>query len=107
MCELLERILAIVQLHLHDSQPDARHNYTVRLHFAEIYWTAAGQRVFNVSINGSQVLSNFDIFGTAGGKDIAVVKQFITLANSSGKIIIHFTTVKDNAKISGIEILAN
>ncbi|PYX88415.1 MAG: hypothetical protein DMG67_17195, partial [Acidobacteria bacterium] len=25
-----------------------------------------GQRVFNVTINGSNVLSNFDIFATAG-----------------------------------------
>ena len=40
--------------------------YTVRLHFAETYWTAAGQRVFNVSINGQQVLSNFDIIASAG-----------------------------------------
>ena len=39
--------------------------YTVRLHFAETYWTASGQRIFNVKINGSQVLTNFDIFATA------------------------------------------
>ena len=30
--------------------------YKVRLHFAETYWTAAGVRRFNVSINGTQVL---------------------------------------------------
>jgi hypothetical protein len=29
-------------------------NYTVRLHFAEEYWTAAGSRVFNVVINGTE-----------------------------------------------------
>ena len=50
-------------------------SYAVRLHFAEIYWNAAGQRVFNVALNGSPVLSNFDIFAAAGGKDIAVVRQ--------------------------------
>ena len=80
--------------------------YAVRLHFAEIYWSAAGQRVFNVAINGSPVLSNFDIFATAGGKDIAVVKQFTAAADSSGKITIRFTTVTDNAKVGGIEVLA-
>ena len=80
--------------------------YAVRLHFAEIYWSAAGQRVFNVAINGSPVLSNFDIFATAGGKDIAVVTQFPAAADSSGKITIRFTTVTDNAKVSGIEVLA-
>lgn len=40
--------------------------YAVRLHFAELTWTAAGQRVFNVAINGTTVLSDFDIFATAG-----------------------------------------
>jgi hypothetical protein len=45
--------------------------YTVRLSFAELWWTAAGQRVFNVSINGAKVLSNFDIFATAGGRNKA------------------------------------
>jgi hypothetical protein len=29
----------------------ANGSYTVRLHFAETYWTAAGQRIFNVSLN--------------------------------------------------------
>ena len=43
--------------------------YTLRLHFAEIYWTAAGQRLFNVKVNGAQVLTNFDVFAAAGGKN--------------------------------------
>ncbi|MBA3826570.1 MAG: glucosylceramidase [Ktedonobacterales bacterium] len=34
--------------------------YAVRLHFDEIYWTSSGQRLFNLTINGSQVLTNFD-----------------------------------------------
>ena len=79
----------------------------VRLHFAEIFWELAlGQPRFNVSINGTPVLSNFDIFATAGGKDKAIVEQFTTTADSSGQITIQFTTVKDNAKLSGLEILA-
>ncbi|HEY7414406.1 MAG TPA: malectin domain-containing carbohydrate-binding protein, partial [Ktedonobacteraceae bacterium] len=79
--------------------------YTVRLHFAEEYWTAAGQRTFNVSINGTQVLTNFDIFATAGAEFKAVVEQFSATANSSGTVTIQFATVKDNAQINGIEIL--
>jgi hypothetical protein len=78
--------------------------YTVRLHFAEIYWTRAGQRVFNVGINGAAVLSNFDIFGAVGAADKAVIEQFTATANSSGQIVIQFTTVKDNAKVSGIDV---
>ncbi len=79
-------------------------SYTVRLHFAETYWTAAGQRIFNVSINGQQVLSNFDIVASAGAANKATVQQFTATADSSGKITIQFTTVKDNAQVNGIEI---
>jgi hypothetical protein len=82
-------------------------SYTVRLHFAETYWTAAGKRTFNVSINGSQVLTNFDIYATAGGANIAVIEQFNATASSSGSIAIQFTTVVDNAQVNGIEVLAS
>ena len=79
-------------------------SYVVRLHFAEFYWTQAGQRVFNVSINGTQVLTNFDVLAAAGGQDIAVVEQFAATANAQGQIVVQFTTVKDNAEVNGIEI---
>jgi hypothetical protein len=79
-------------------------SYTVKLDFAETYWTAAGSRTFNVLINGTQVLSNFDIFATAGGEFKAVAEPFTAAANSTGKITIQFVTVKDNAQVNGIEI---
>jgi outer membrane protein assembly factor BamB len=79
-------------------------SHTVRLHFAETFFTAAGKRVFNVSINGTQVLTNFDIFATAGGENIANIQQFTATANASGQIVITFTSVTNNALISGIEI---
>ena len=81
-------------------------SYTVRLHFAEEYWTTAGSRTFNVIINGNQVLTNFDILATAGAEYKAVVEQFTATADSTGKITIQFTTVKDNAQVNGIEILS-
>ena len=80
--------------------------YTVRLHFAEIWWNSAGQRIFNVSINGTQVLSKFDIYAAAGGKFIAIVEAFNATA-VNGQIAITYTTIKDNAKSSGIEIISN
>lgn len=79
-------------------------NYTVTLQFAETYWTAAGKRVFNVSINGRQVLTNFDIYASAGGANKAVAKSFTAMANSSGVVTIQFTTVTDNAQINGIQL---
>jgi len=44
----------------------AGNSYLVRLHFVELSFTAAGQRTFNVAINGTSVLANFDIFANAG-----------------------------------------
>ena len=81
--------------------------YTVRLHFAELYQTATGKRVFNVGINGTTVLSNFDIYATAGTNYKAVVREFAATANTSGQIVINLTSVTDNATIEGIEILTS
>ena len=81
-------------------------SYTIRLHFAEEYWTAAGSRIFNVSIDGTQVLTNFDILATAGGEYKAVVEQFTEVAPTTGTFTIQFATVKDNAQVNGIEILS-
>jgi hypothetical protein len=81
-------------------------SYNVRLHFAEVYYNAAGQRKFNVSINGTQALSQFDIYASAGGQDVAIVREFTATANSSGKIIIQFATGSaDLPKCSGIEVI--
>jgi chitodextrinase len=79
-------------------------SHTVRLHFAETYFSNPGARTFNVSINGTQVLKAFDIYAAAGGKNIANIQQFTENANSSGQYVIMFTSVVNNALVSGIEI---
>jgi hypothetical protein len=79
--------------------------YTVRLHFAEFHWTGPGKRKFNVSINGVQVLTDFDIFAAAGGMNKAIVEEFNITANKNGLIIIQYANGSvENAKSSGIEI---
>ncbi|MBK7366570.1 MAG: hypothetical protein IPJ04_01355 [Candidatus Eisenbacteria bacterium] len=42
--------------------------HRLRLYFAETYSgiTAAGQRVFDVEVEGETVLSNFDVFAQVG-----------------------------------------
>src|ERR1700735_131886 len=79
-------------------------SYTGRLDFAEEYWTAAGDRTFNVLINNNQVLTNFDIFATAGGEFKAVDEPFSATASTSRTTTIQFVTVKDNAQVNGIQI---
>jgi len=78
--------------------------YTVLLHFAETYFTAAGNREFNVSINGATVLTNLDIYAAVGA-NTALVEQFTATANSSGQIVVAFADGAENQPvISGIEI---
>jgi hypothetical protein len=77
--------------------------HTVTLKFAEIYWSKPGQRVFNVAINGTAVLSNFDIIAQAGAAFKARDESF-SVPVSTGTVIIQFTTVVNNAKISALEI---
>jgi hypothetical protein len=79
-------------------------SYEVTLYFAETYLTSAGGRVFNVSVNGTAALSNFDIYASAGGQNKAIARSFKTTADSSGQIVIQFTAVTENPKINGISI---
>ena len=80
-------------------------SYTLRLHLSEIYWTAAGRRLFSVRVNGAQVLTSFDVFKAAGGRNKAVVEAFPVTAGASGQVVVQFVTNKDNACVSGLEIL--
>ncbi|MCW3099421.1 MAG: coagulation factor 5/8 type domain protein, partial [Chthonomonadaceae bacterium] len=80
-------------------------SYTVRLHFAESYFSTAGQRFFNVAINGATVLANFDIATVAGGVNKALVEQFTATADSSGNITITFTWQTNWPLVNAVEIL--
>jgi hypothetical protein len=83
--------------------PASNGSYTLNLHFAEVYYTSAGQRLFNVSINGAPSLTNFDILATAGGANKALIESFpVTVSN--GQVTISFQNVKGGAKVSAIEL---
>lgn len=77
----------------------------VRLHFAEIYFTRAGMRRFNANINGTSVMTDFDIFAAAGGANKAVVKSFPATVGADGRIVIDFLRgAADQPTISAIEV---
>ncbi|MDF7813762.1 malectin domain-containing carbohydrate-binding protein [Hymenobacter sp. YC55] len=82
--------------------------YTVKLHFAELYWNAAGQRVFDVAAEGTTVLSAYDIVRKVGpltatteSFSVTVTDGVLSLAFASG------VTGVDQAKVSAIEVLSN
>ena len=77
--------------------------YRVVLHFAEIFATSDGARLFDVAIEGDQVLDDYDIHAKVG-HDVATTEEFVTTVDD-GEATIVLTTVQDNAKISAIEVL--
>ena len=74
--------------------------YTVALDFIENV-VAPGARVFSVSINGTPVLTNYDIAADVG-QNVPVRKIFPATAANSG-ILIQFTTVTRSAVVNAIE----
>jgi hypothetical protein len=80
--------------------------YSVTLKFAEPVWSAAGKRVFNVTINGTTVLSKFDIFAAAGAEFKAIDETFTV--TSSGTITIKFTAGSaGNPLVNAIQVVAS
>ena len=74
------------------------------LKFAEFAGLTAGTRIFNVLLNGTNVLPFFDIAAAAGGPGIAVDRSFpVTVSN--GTISVRLEMVKYGAIISAIEIV--
>ena len=91
------------------SFPVPKGKYTVRLHFAEIFDNAPGDRIENVTVNGQPVLTNFEIYKAAGGVNKAYVKTIDNVDAAKGKVDVRVWSTKtspdQHAKINGIEIL--
>jgi hypothetical protein len=86
--------------------------YTVRLHFAESWFSQAdpsggiGSRVFDVYCNGTTLLKNFDILKEAGGGRRAIFREFRGIpASPQGKIDLTFTPVANYALVNAIEVI--
>lgn len=77
--------------------------YETKLLEAETYWSAAGQRVFNVFIQGSKVATNLDLLVAAGGKNLPLTLTF-TNAVTNSQLQVLFTAVADNPRLSGISV---
>jgi len=82
--------------------------YSVTLKFAEIFYTNAGVRIFDVSINGQPALTNFDIVADSGSPNYADDKTFTNIPSNNGQIVIQFTGTSQgtdaNAKIDALSV---
>jgi len=72
--------------------------YKVDLSFAELQLTKTGARVFNVGLEGSSVLSNFDVLAAAGGRNTAVDRSF-TIEVTDGVLDISFVAQRGDKPI--------
>ena len=86
--------------------------YTVRLHFAEPWFSQAdpgggiGSRVFDVYCNGATLLKNFDILKEAGGGKRAAIRVFHGVeASPQGKLDLTFVPVVNYALVNAIEVI--
>ncbi len=78
--------------------------YSVVLHFAETYHEDPGMRVFDVSIEGKKVLSDFDTV-KAAGKDLTAVSKTFEVKVTDGELTIEFGINTENPMINGIEVI--
>jgi hypothetical protein len=92
--------------------------YEVTLQFAEIYQgvssndapdssgpsdgTNENDRVFNASIEGEQVLSEYDLFATVG--PATATEQTYTVEVTDGTLNVDFEATADNAKLSALTV---
>ena len=79
-------------------------DYELRLYFIEAFASAAGERLFDVKVEGITVLDNYDIFVAAGGTNVPV-EESITTNVTDGSLTIEFLRDVENPKVNGLEIL--
>jgi hypothetical protein len=55
---------------------DPDFDYLIRLHFCELVYDKANQRIFKVYINNKTAADNFDVYARSGGKNIAYHQDY-------------------------------
>ncbi|WP_375436353.1 malectin domain-containing carbohydrate-binding protein [uncultured Hymenobacter sp.] len=89
------------------SLPVPNGTYTVKLHFAELYWNTAGQRVFDVAAEGTTVLRAYDIVQKVG--PLTATTESFAVTVTDGVLSLAFATGAagvDQPKVSAIEVLS-
>ncbi|WP_162419159.1 malectin domain-containing carbohydrate-binding protein, partial [Cyclobacterium roseum] len=93
--------------------PVANGTYQVILHFAEIYWGAnaggaggTGKRVFDVSLEGEQVLDGLDINAEVGTQ--TVLTQSVEVTVSDGELNMDLSSLSgvNQPKLSAFEVIS-
>ena len=90
------------------SNPGEGYTYTVRLHFAEPAEISNGERVFDVFLQGNEILRNLDIMEKAGGaRRVFVARIEGVEPDENGQLKLDFISCPDSERsplISGIDV---
>lgn len=76
----------------------------VTLHFAELFFTEIGERVFDVIVEGQKVKGGFDILKETGGTQLTATTLTKRVWVTDGSLSINLLPIVGNAKISAIEV---
>jgi len=87
-----------------ETQPSQTRSFTVRLYFAEPEDLKAGQRVFDVILQGKTVLSDLDVAKEAGGPNRLVDKTFRGIL-ASNDLTIQLSPKTGQTLLCGVEIM--
>jgi len=93
-----------VKVNLIPVSPITEKHYKVTLFFAEPDNINAGDRIFNVYVQGEKVLEDFDIVQESGGYRRVLRKEFNNI-KVTGSLYIDFAESISEPVISGIEII--
>lgn len=77
--------------------------YTVRVHLAEIYFSAVGRRAFDVKAEGGYVARGVDVWAKVGKNKGYVLEAPVAVRD--GTLDVDFVSVVENPKLSGLEVL--
>ena len=91
----------------HGGEAPSKGTYTVRLYFSDPNPNAQpGSRIFDVTLAGKKVLSDFDVAAASDGVPrTTMTKAFKGVELADGKVIIQLGAKEGATIISGVELL--
>lgn len=79
--------------------------YRVRLYFADLDNASAGQRVFDVKLQGDTVLKKFDVVAASGGKARALIREFDNVLIER-YLTVQFEPADERGKLAAMPLLS-
>lgn len=98
-----ERYGIVAEGNLKYDLPLQQGSYLVRLHFAELFYTAVGARIFDIRVEGTDAVTDLDLIAVAGYLQAHVIELRVVLTDDELNLRFRFGAA-GAPKINGIEI---